>query len=87
MVYEPTHENIAQSDSFSDIYRLAEIPQQEASVVKEVAENERPPWAADRASVKENCQGWCVRVISRLAERKMVSNGKLEMARAMMEPV
>lgn len=56
-------------------------------VVKEVADSEPPPRAPDRQSVKENCQGWAVRVIEKLVERGIVPNEKLQMASSMMEPV
>lgn len=45
--------------------------QQQATVVKQVAENE-PPRTPNRQSLRENCQGWTVRVISKLAERGIV---------------
>ena len=35
-------------------------------VVKEIADSEPPPRATNRKSVKENCQGWSVRVITKL---------------------
>ena len=55
--------------------------------MKQIAESESPPMAANRASVKENCQGWTVRVITKLVEANVVSDAKLEMAKSMMEPV
>lgn len=79
--------NIVNSTSFLNIYQLAIVTEQQAMVVKQIAESESPPKAANRASVKENCQGWTVRVITKLVDRGVVPAAKLQMAKSMMEPV
>lgn len=89
MKYEPSNglEDIVQSESFSTLYQLAVLTEEQATVVKQIADNEPPPRAPNRQSVKENCQGWTVRVIAKLVERGIVPPAKLDMARSMMEPV
>lgn len=89
MTYRPSNIpiNVLNSASFHNIYNLAVITEQQATVVKQVADNEHPPRAPNRQSVRENCQGWTVRVIAKLVERGIVPASKLNMARSMMEPV
>lgn len=64
--------NRANSASFLNIYQLAIISEQQAMVVRQIAESEPPPKATNRASVQENCQGWIVRVITKLVEKGIV---------------
>lgn len=89
MTYEPSDgpTDIVNSESFSTIYHLAELTEEQALLVKEIAEMEPPPRAPDRRSATENCQGWAVRVIGRLVEKGVVQRAKLDMARAMLLPV
>ncbi|KAN0071827.1 hypothetical protein V8E54_010423 [Elaphomyces granulatus] len=89
MTYQPSNYlfNIADSESFLNLYQLAVVTEQQATMVKQVADSEAPPRAPNRQSVKENCQGWTVRVISKLVERGIVPSAKLQMARSMMQPV
>lgn len=79
--------DIIQSDGFANIYTLAVLTDKQDMVVRQVAEKEPPPRAADRLSVTENCQGWCVRVIARLVEMGIVKASKLEMVRGMVQPI
>ncbi|PYI29850.1 hypothetical protein BP00DRAFT_347763 [Aspergillus indologenus CBS 114.80] len=88
MIYHPTHlVDITTSASFLNLYQLAVVTEQQAMVVKQVADSELPPRAPNRQSVRENCQGWTVRVIAKLVERGIVPSAKLQMARSMMQPV
>lgn len=88
MAYQPmSSTNITNSESFFNIYNLATVDEYQAVVVKQVAESEPPPKAENRASVTENCQGWAVRVITKLVERGIVPAAKVRMAQSMMEPV
>ncbi|KAE8344836.1 hypothetical protein BDV24DRAFT_160139 [Aspergillus arachidicola] len=89
MIYEPSDGkvDITISESFLTLYQLASVTEGQAMVVKSIADRETPPYAVSRREVKENCQGWVVRVIGRLVEEGTVSGSKLEMARAMMQPV
>lgn len=89
MIYQPpTHlVDITTSASFSNLYQLAVVTEQQAMVVKQVAYSEPPPRAPNRQSVRENCQGWTVRVIAKLVEKGIVPSAKLQMARSMMQPI
>lgn len=89
MTYEPSIQDvdITRAENFYTLYQLAEISEEQAGIVKEIAEGEMPPKAENRKSVRENCQGWCVRVLGRLVGRGIVGKEKLEMVRELMEPV
>lgn len=89
MTYYPLTEpvDIKSSETFLNIYQLAATSEQQALVVKEIADHEPPRHAPNLQSVRENCQGWAVRVIIKLVEQKIVPNPKLQMARSMMEPI
>lgn len=88
MTYEPSVEDvdITTAEDFLTLYQLAVVTEDEAQVVKEVADKEIPPGALNRAAVRENCQGWCVRVLGKLVERGIVE-GEVEMVRGLMQPV
>ena len=43
--------------------------------VDEIARGETPPRAKSRREVKENCQGWTVRVLKRLVGEGIVDGG------------
>lgn len=79
--------DITSTESFGTLYQLATITEQQAMMVEQLANSESPPKAANRASVKENCQGWTIRVITKLVERGAVTAEKLQMTKSMMEPV
>lgn len=89
MRYQPSDRvvNIVQSATFLNIYHLAVVTEQQDMVVRQVAERETPPRAANRQSVRENCQGWTLRVIAKLVEMGIVPIAKLQMARSMLQPV
>lgn len=89
MTYLPSMDpiDIVNSESFLDSYQLAILTEQQAMLVRQIAENESPPRAENRASAKENCQGWCVRVITKLVEGNVVPAAKIQMAESMMQPV
>ncbi|EEP82220.1 predicted protein [Uncinocarpus reesii 1704] len=89
MAYTPSSDpvQILDSDTFQDIFLLANLTDGQAAVVRQLAEQEPPPRAASRKEVKENCQGWAVRVLARLAERGIVDTVKVDMARSMVQPI
>lgn len=89
MTYQPSKDAIKLwlSPSFLASYQLAALTEQQAMLVKDIAEHETPPRAINRQSVNENCQGWTVRVIAKLVESGVVPSAKLQMARSMMQPV
>ncbi|KAL3481426.1 hypothetical protein BJX99DRAFT_164597 [Aspergillus californicus] len=89
MVHQHSTEliDITSSESFLTAYQLASVTEEQAMIVTQVANQETPPSAPNRQSVKENCQGWSVRVIARLVEMGIVPTAKLDMARSMLQPV
>ncbi|EYE90167.1 uncharacterized protein EURHEDRAFT_382226 [Aspergillus ruber CBS 135680] len=89
MAYEPSVQavDITRAENFYTLYQLVEVSEEQAGIVREIAEGEMPPKAENRAAVRENCQGWCVRVLGRLAGRGIVGREKVEMAKGLMEPV
>lgn len=89
MAYEPSSQPdpITASETFLNMYELATLTDETAAVVRKVAEQEPPPQAESRRDVTENCQGWDVRVLAKLADRDIVTEGKVEFARSMVEPV
>lgn len=58
------------------------------SLLGDAVLSEPPPEAPDRRSVKENCQGWTLRVLARLAEKGLVEPKDIDwMRRDWLEPV
>lgn len=70
MTYEPSREpiDITLPPDFATLFQLATLSEEQAGVVGEVARGEDPPWAENRRVVRENCQGWCGRVLEGLWE-------------------
>ncbi|KAJ5708464.1 hypothetical protein N7488_008265 [Penicillium malachiteum] len=89
MTYEPSEEpvDIANAEVRLDTYHLATVNEEKALSIRLVAESEPPPRAPSRRSVTENCQGWTMRVLSRLVEIRILTSEKYKMARAMLQPV
>ncbi|KAK3326018.1 hypothetical protein B0H66DRAFT_530024 [Apodospora peruviana] len=54
--------------------------------VDEVARSELPPRAKSRAEVTENCQGWTIRVLRRLAAEGIVEESAVKELRGAMDP-
>lgn len=75
------------SESYHTSYVLARLEKGQADVVRSCAEGESPPRAVDRASVKENCQGWTIRVVKRLRDAGIVSGEWVTFAEGLEEPV
>ncbi|KAL5356267.1 hypothetical protein BJX96DRAFT_142567 [Aspergillus floccosus] len=85
--HSPEPVNIVNLEAFFDIYHLASASEDQVATLRQIVASEPPPRAESRALVMENCQGWAVRVVSRLVERGIVQVQKLEMARSMLESV
>ncbi|OQE44423.1 hypothetical protein PENCOP_c002G06661 [Penicillium coprophilum] len=79
--------NVVQSDSFVSIYNLADVTEEQQTMVRNVAEAEDPPRAKDRKSVTENCQGWTIRVVTKLVGLGLVPEHKLRMIRPMLQRI
>jgi hypothetical protein len=78
--------DILTSESLKTAYTLCNLTQDQAERVAYYANTEPPPSAPDRASVRENCQGWTVRVLEKLAEEGIVTEDWLERVKDMVEP-
>ncbi|KAJ5088072.1 hypothetical protein N7456_011688 [Penicillium angulare] len=89
MTYEPSNEpvDISLSPASFNMYNLAELTEQQARVVQQLAEQECPPKAPNRQAVVENCQGWTLRVIQKLGEMSIIPIAKYGMASSMLQPV
>lgn len=90
MVFK-TEENIDRlhSSDYHSSYELkADLVPRDVSIVEEVVQAEPPPQAPDRRSVKENCQGWTLRVLDRLAGGGLVKAKDVDwIRRDWLEPV
>ncbi|KAJ5286978.1 hypothetical protein N7478_002664 [Penicillium angulare] len=89
MKYEPSNGpvDISLSPTSFNVYNLAQLTEQQARVVQQLAEQECPPKAQNRQAVVENCQGWTLRVIHNLAEMCIIPIAKYDMASSMLQPV
>lgn len=65
MRYAPSTEpvDLASITDFVIMYQLAVVSEEQVAGVREVAEREPPLSARNRRLVRENCQGWVVRVV------------------------
>ncbi|KAI9823855.1 MAG: hypothetical protein M1826_007601 [Phylliscum demangeonii] len=79
--------NVVLSASLRDSTIIAQPNEQQADRVRYWAEREEPPSAESMKEVKENCQGWAVRVIARLVEEGIVERRWCQYARGLMELV
>ncbi|KAK0701975.1 hypothetical protein B0T26DRAFT_735444 [Lasiosphaeria miniovina] len=75
------------SESYLTSYVVAYLDEAQAGVVRQIATQEPPPWAHNRALVTENCQGWTVRVLRRLQSRGIGTLEFVQSMEAMMQPV
>lgn len=75
------------SESYHTSYVLARLTEGQGEVVRLCTEAEAPPRAVDRASVRENCQGWAIRVLRRLREAGVVGEEWVRFAEGIEEPV
>ncbi|PYI01574.1 hypothetical protein BO78DRAFT_378769 [Aspergillus sclerotiicarbonarius CBS 121057] len=92
MSYEPSVGRVGLGvfEGSVQVFVLGSLEEGGVEVVRRVAEGEEPPRARCRKEVRENCQGWVVRVLERLVGLGVLgSRGeeKVGMVRGMMEPV
>lgn len=64
-----------------------ELTAAQRATVEEVVGAEPPPRAESRAEVEENCQGWVMRVLRRLAAEGIVEEAKVGRLREQMDPL
>lgn len=83
MVYksEEDVDRLHSSDYYTSYGLKAQLSQHDISAVEEAVRVEPPPQAPDRRSVSENCQGWTLRVLSRLAAQRLVKETDVEWIR------
>ncbi|PSN66345.1 hypothetical protein BS50DRAFT_412865 [Corynespora cassiicola Philippines] len=74
-------------EDLEDAFELAKIPISKERELKLLVNGIEPPKAQDPREVSENCQGWCVRVLEKMAEDGLVGKEKVGMARGMMQPI
>ncbi|KAI2607856.1 hypothetical protein GGR54DRAFT_404606 [Hypoxylon sp. NC1633] len=79
--------NIFESASFHDHYVLAQLNKDGLAQVDCVANTQPPPEARSQAEVKENCQGWTVRVLRELQSVSIVSKEWVDKVEDMKEPI
>ncbi|KAF2647159.1 hypothetical protein K491DRAFT_699815 [Lophiostoma macrostomum CBS 122681] len=72
-------------DDVHSIFELATLSRSAMQVVEEVANEQKAPWAENRREARENCQGWCVRVVKKLVDRGVVKGQKVAMLEGMIE--
>ncbi|GKZ26041.1 hypothetical protein AbraIFM66951_003220 [Aspergillus brasiliensis] len=88
MVYEPEEGvELSSIEDLCNVFVLGEVDEDGARVVESVAGSEVPPRARCRREVKENCQGWVVRVVERLVGMQLVKGEKVGFLRGMVEDV
>lgn len=75
------------SESYHTSYVLARLAEGQVGVVRSCAEGEAPPCAVDRASVRENCQGWTTRLLKRLRDERIVGGEWVTFAEGLEEAV
>jgi hypothetical protein len=80
--------DIFRSASFHTSYTIVQdLPETSEAWVKYYAEHETPPSAPNRAAVRENCQGWSYRVLTKLSEQGIITKETLTSVEAMIEPI
>lgn len=75
------------SASYKDSFNIAQLTPEWAQRVAYWANNETPPSAQTQAAVRENCQGWTIRVMERLVQEGIVAQNWLTQARNLQEPL
>ena len=75
------------SASFRDSFVLARPNEGEVGRLQYWAATEPPPSASDAASITENCQGWAIRVMDRLANEHIVEHRWIDFARTIQQPI
>ncbi|KAI0190048.1 hypothetical protein EV127DRAFT_481496 [Xylaria flabelliformis] len=79
--------NIFMSESYFDSFNLGNLDNKGREMVEHCAYNQAPPSAPNAAAIKENCQGWAVRVLGDLEEKGVVSKGTADKLVPSMEPL
>ncbi|KAI0442406.1 hypothetical protein F4803DRAFT_551134 [Xylaria telfairii] len=75
------------SQTYHDSFNLGRLDQSGQGLVGLCATNQVPPAAENAAMIKENCQGWTIRVIEDLESRGVIRRGTAAKFSSTMEPV
>ena len=81
------HSNVLNSQSYIDSYIIARPTEHQATRERYWATREEAPSAPNQAAVRENCQGWTVRVIQRLVTEGIVHQKWVGTAVSLQQPV
>jgi hypothetical protein len=79
--------DIAVAEDFYDYYELAKLDDQGKELLLSAVEIEDAPQAPTQKEVKENCQGWVLRVVERLVNAGVVERRWVSSLTQMMERV
>jgi hypothetical protein len=66
-----------------------DLTEEQFQRVDEIAQEEQPPRAVNRAAVREHCQGWVLRVVRRLVREGVIKmkEGVMEGLEGVMDPI
>lgn len=79
--------NVLSSQSYKDSYIIAAPTEHQAARVRYWANQEPAPSAPNQAAVRENCQGWAIRVIRRLVTEEIFRQEWVNTAVSLQQPV
>ena len=79
--------DVTVADDIYDIYELARLDTSGKEKLMSAVEIEDAPRARKQRDVKENCQGWAIRVVKRLSESDVLENRWVESMTKMLERV
>ena len=80
--------DIMRSESFADSFLLkSELSAIDLQMVKDSVAHQAPPCAENQRDVKENCQGWTIRVLRDLAASGVIDKKWIDSAIDMMDPL
>jgi len=77
------------AEGFSSNYELnSNLSEAQERMIEEAVKDELPPAAEDERSIKENCQGWTIRVLRRLQSQGVVTDGTADwIERDLLDPL
>ena len=81
------NEDVLRLEGYNDSYIIARPTEQQARRVQHWANHEEPPSARNQAAVRENCQGWSIRVMRRLVAEGIIEGKWVDTAQSLQEPV
>ena len=79
--------NVLSSQSYKDSYIIAKPTEHQAARIRYWATHEAAPRAPNQAAIRENCQGWTIRVIRRLVTEGIVQQKWVNTAVSLQQPI